>query len=104
MAQTAACNRHHIVDQRLCRSLLLGLDRLRGNEIVMTHEPIARMLGIRREGVTEGATRLQKARLIRYKRGHITVRDRKGLEERACERHAVVKREYERLLPDRIAT
>ena len=104
MAQTAACNRHHIVDQRLCRSLLLSLDRLRGNEIVMTHELIASMLGIRREGVTEGATRLQKAGLIRYKRGHITVLDRKGLEERACECYAVVKREYERLLPDLIAT
>lgn len=104
MMQTAACNRHHVVDQRLCRSLLLSLDRLRGNEIVMTHELIATMLGIRREGVTEGATRLQKAGLIRYRRGHITVLDRKGLEERACECYAVVKREYERLLPDRMAT
>ena len=104
MAQTAVCNRHHSLDQQLCRWLLLSLDRLQGNELVMTQELIANMLGVRREGVTEGALKLQKAGLIRYARGHITVLDRPGLEQRTCECYAVVKKEYDRLLPDRVAT
>ncbi len=104
MAQTAVCNRHHSLDQQLCRCLLLSMDRLRGNELVMTQELIANMLGVRREGVTEGALKLQKAGLIRYARGHITVLDRKGLEERTCECYAVVKKEYDRLLPVKIST
>jgi CRP-like cAMP-binding protein len=99
MAQTAACNRHHQLDQQLCRWLLLSLDRLQGNELVMTQELIANMLGVRREGVTEAALNLQKLGLIRYARGHITVLDRAGLEARTCECYAVVKKEYERLLP-----
>ena len=99
MAQTAVCNRHHSLDQQLCRWLLLSLDRLRAPELVMTQELIANMLGVRREGVTEAAGQLQKAGLIRYRRGHITVLDRPGLEERTCECYAVVKKEYERLLP-----
>jgi CRP-like cAMP-binding protein len=103
MAQTAVCNRHHTVDQQLCRWLLLSLDRLQGLELVMTQELIANMLGVRREGVTEAALSLQQAGLIRYKRGHITVLDRSGLEHRSCECYAVVKREYDRLLPARIA-
>ena len=103
MAQTAVCNRHHSLDQQVCRWLLLSLDRLSGNEIVMTQELISNMLGVRREGVTESATKLQKAGLIRYSRGHITVLDRPGLERRACECYAVVKREYDRLLPREIA-
>ena len=103
MAQTAVCNRHHSLDQQVCRWLLLSLDRLSGNEIVMTQELISNMLGVRREGVTESATQLQKAGLIRYSRGHITVLDRPGLERRACECYAVVKREYDRLLPREIA-
>jgi len=98
MAQTAVCNRHHSLDQQLCRWLLLSLDRLRGNELVMTQELIANMLGVRREGVTAGALKLQKAGLIRYSRGHITVIDRAGLEGRTCECYSVVKREYDRLL------
>jgi CRP-like cAMP-binding protein len=104
MAQTAVCNRHHSLDQQLCRWLLLSLDRLRGSELVMTQELIANMLGVRREGVTEGALKLQKAKLIRYARGHITVLDRVGLEKRTCECYAVVKKEYDRLLPARTAT
>jgi CRP-like cAMP-binding protein len=104
MAQTAVCNRHHSVDQQLCRWLLLSLDRLQGDELVMTQELIANMLGVRREGVTEGALKLQKANLIRYSRGHITILDREGLEQRTCECYAVVKREYERLLPAVLAT
>jgi CRP-like cAMP-binding protein len=103
MAQTAVCNRHHSLDQQLCRWLLLSLDRLRGNELVMTQELIANMLGVRREGVTEGAVKLQKAGLISYARGHITVLDRQGLEGRSCECYAVVKKEYDRLLPATIA-
>jgi CRP-like cAMP-binding protein len=103
MAQTAVCNRHHSLDQQLCRWLLLSLDRLQSDELVMTQELIANMLGVRREGVTEGALKLQKAGLIRYARGRITVLDRKGLEERTCECYGVVKREYERLLPHRLA-
>jgi CRP-like cAMP-binding protein len=103
MAQTAACNRHHSLDKQLCRWLLLSLDRSWGNELVMTQELIANMLGVRREGVTEGALKLQKAGLIRYSRGRITVLDRAGLELRSCECYAVVKREYDRLLPARVA-
>ncbi|MBL8348325.1 MAG: Crp/Fnr family transcriptional regulator, partial [Rubrivivax sp.] len=100
MTQTAVCNRHHSVDQQLCRWLLLSLDRLSGsNELVMTQELIGNMLGVRREGVTEAALKLQKAGLIRYARGHITVLDRPGLEQRTCECYAVVKKEYDRLLP-----
>ena len=103
MAQTAVCNRHHSLDQQLCRWLLLSLDRLRGNELAMTQELIANMLGVRREGVTEGALKLQKAGLIRYSRGRISVLDRPGLEERTCECYAVVKKEYDRLLPPQFA-
>lgn len=99
MAQTAVCNRHHSLDQQLCRWLLLSLDRLQGDELVMTQELIANMLGVRREGVTEGALKLQQAGLIRYARGRITVLDRGGLEKRTCECYAVVKSEYDRLLP-----
>ncbi len=99
MAQTAVCNRHHSLDQQLCRWLLLSLDRLQANELVMTQELIANMLGVRREGVTEGALKLQQAGLIRYARGRITVLDRPGLEKRTCECYAVVKKEYDRLLP-----
>jgi CRP-like cAMP-binding protein len=99
MAQTAVCNRHHSLDQQLCRWLLLSLDRLHGNELVMTQELIANMLGVRREGVTEGALKLQHAGLIQYARGRITVLDRRGLEKRTCECYAVVKKEYDRLLP-----
>ena len=99
MSQTAVCNRHHTLDQQLCRWLLLSLDRLQGNELVMTQELIANMLGVRREGVTEGALKLQLAGLIRYARGHITVIDRPGLEKRSCECYSVVKKEYDRLLP-----
>src|ERR1700728_136532 len=104
MAQTAACNRHHTLDQQLCRWLLLSLDRLRSNELVMTQELIANMLGVRREGVTEAAGQLHKAGLIRYQRGHITVLDRAGLERRTCECYAVVNKQYDRLLPDSVAT
>jgi CRP-like cAMP-binding protein len=100
MAQTAVCNRHHSVDQQLCRWLLLCLDRLPGNELNMTQELIANMLGVRREGVTEAAGKLQAARLIRYHRGRISVLDRAGLEARCCECYQVVKREIQRLLPD----
>ena len=99
MAQTAVCNRHHSLDQQLCRWLLLSLDRLQGDELVMTQELIANMLGVRREGVTEAALKLQSAGLIRYARGRITVLDRAGLEQRTCECYAVVKKEYDRLLP-----
>jgi CRP-like cAMP-binding protein len=104
MAQTAVCNRHHSLDQQLCRWLLLSLDRLPSNELVMTQELIANMLGVRREGVTESAGALHRAGLIRYRRGHISVLDRKGLERRTCECYAVVKREYDRLLPAELAT
>jgi CRP-like cAMP-binding protein len=103
MSQTAVCNRHHSLDQQLCRWLLLSLDRLRGNEIVMTQALIANMLGVRRGGVAESAVKLQDAGLIRYARGRISVRDRRGLEERTCECYAVVKKEYDRLLPPQIA-
>lgn len=103
MAQTAVCNRHHSLDQQLCRWLLLSLDRLPGNRLVMTQELIANMLGVRREGVTEAAMKLQKADLISYARGHINVRSRPGLEARTCECYEVVKKEYDRLLPQGIA-
>jgi CRP-like cAMP-binding protein len=99
MAQTAVCNRHHSLDQQLCRWLLLSLDRLRSNELVVTQELIANLLGVRREGVTEAAGRLHAAGLIAYRRGRITVLDRAQLERRSCECYAVVKREYDRLLP-----
>jgi CRP-like cAMP-binding protein len=101
MAQTAVCNRHHTIDQQLCRWLLLSLDRLPSNELHMTQELIANMLGVRREGVTEAAGRLQSAGLIRYSRGHITVLDRPGLEARVCECYEVVRREFHRLLQAR---
>ena len=104
MSQTAVCNRHHTLDQQLCRWLLLSLDRLPNNEVVMTQGLIANMLGVRREGVTEAAFRLQKAGLIKYARGHITILDRPGLERRTCECYKVVKDEYKRLLPERLAT
>jgi CRP-like cAMP-binding protein len=104
MSQTAVCNRHHSLDQQLCRWLLLSLDRLRGNQLDMTQERIGNMLGVRRQGVAESALTLQQAGLIRYSRGHITVLDRRGLEKRCCECYAVVKREYDRLLPSHIAS
>jgi CRP-like cAMP-binding protein len=104
MSQTAVCNRHHSLDKQLCRWLLLSLDRLPGNDLMMTQELIANMLGVRREGVTEAAGVLQKAGLISYQRGHINVTDRPGLERRSCECYGVVKREYDRLLPAKIAT
>jgi CRP-like cAMP-binding protein len=104
MAQTAVCNRHYTLDQQLCRWLLLSLDRLRSNELVMTQDLIANMLGVRREGVTEAARRLDKAGIIRYSRGHITVVDREQLQRRTCECYAVVKKEYDRLLPTALAT
>ena len=104
MAQTAVCNRHHSLDQQLCRWLLLSLDRLTGSELVMTQELIANMLGVRREGVTEAALKLQARGLIRYLRGRITVLDRSLLEARSCECYAVVKIEYDRLLPHRLAS
>jgi CRP-like cAMP-binding protein len=99
MAQTAVCNRHHTVDKQLCRWLLLSLDRLPSNELTMTQELIANMLGVRREGVTEAAGHLQKAGLIHYNRGHIAVLDRPGLEARVCECYQVVRQEFLRLLP-----
>ena len=104
MAQTAVCNRHHSLDQQLCRWLLLSLDRLQGNDLVMTQELIANMLGVRREGVTEAALKLQNVGLIRYARGRISVLNRAGLEQRTCECYAVVKKEYDRLLPEGLAT
>jgi len=100
MAQTAVCNRHHSVEQQLCRWLLLSLDRLPTRELTMTQELIANMLGVRREGVTEAAGNLQRAGLIRYSRGHITVLDRPRLEQEVCECYAVVKKEFDRLLSD----
>ena len=100
----AVCNRHHSLDQQLCRWLLMSLDRLSGYDLVMTQNLIANMLGVRREGVTDGALKLQAAGLIRYTRGRITVLDRPRLEKRSCECYGVVKREYDRLLPDEIAT
>ena len=99
MAQTAVCNRHHSIDQQLCRWLLLSLDRLTSNELSMTQELIGNMLGVRREGVTEAAGKLQRAGLIHYQRGQITVLDRAGVEARCCECYQVVKTEFDRLLP-----
>ena len=104
MAQTAVCNRHHSLDQQLCRWLLLSLDRLDAPNLVMTQELIANMLGVRREGVTEAALKLQRLGLIRYARGRISVLDRRGLEARTCECYEVVRREYDRLLPRQPAT
>jgi CRP-like cAMP-binding protein len=100
MAQTAVCNRHHSIDQQLCRWLLLSIDRLPSNELKMTQELIANMLGVRRSGVTEAALKLQDSGLIRYSHGHIEVLDRPGLEKRVCECYNVVRREFDRLLPD----
>ena len=100
MSQTAACNRHHSLEQQLCRWLLLTLDRLPSNELVMTQELVASMLGVRREGITEAAGNLQRAGFIRYRRGHIAVLERSGLEAGACECYAVVKKELGRLLSD----
>jgi CRP-like cAMP-binding protein len=104
MSQTAVCNRHHSLDQQLCRWLLLSLDRLQSNQLVMTQELIANMLGVRREGVTEAAGNLHRAGIINYQRGRITVLDRPGLERRTCECYAVVKKEYDRLLPTKMAS
>lgn len=99
MSQTAVCNRHHSIDQQLCRWLLLSLDRLPNNQLTMTQELIANMLGVRREGVTEAAGKLQRQGVIEYSRGHITVLDRQKLEQLSCECYAVVKKETDRLLP-----
>lgn len=104
MSQTAVCNRHHTLEKQLARLLLLCLDRLHGQEVVMTQELISNMLGVRREGVTEAALHLQSAGIIRYARGHIWVLDRAKLEMRTCECYRVVKKEYDRLLPDREAS
>jgi len=103
MVQTAACNKHHSLDQQLCRWLLLSLDRLQGTEMVMTQQLIANMMGVPREGATEGALKLQNAGLIDYTEGRIRVLDREGLEKRTCECYAVVRKEYDRLLPDKLA-
>ena len=100
MCQTAACNRHHSIEQQLCRWLLLTLDRLPSNELIMTQELVASVLGVRREGITEAAGKLQRAGVIRYRRGHISVLERSGLEGGACECYAVVKTELKRLLSD----
>ncbi len=103
MTQTAVCNRHHSIEQQLCRWLLLSFDRLSSNELIMTQELISNMLGVRREGITEAARKLQSAGLIKYQRGHITLLDRPGLEDAVCECYQVVRQEYDRLLPDRTA-
>ena len=103
MAQTAVCNRHHSVDQQLCRWLLLNLDRSPANVLAMTHESIANKLGVRREGITDAAGKLRTAGVINYNRGHITVLDRARLEERSCECYSVVKNEFDRLVPAQIA-
>ncbi len=102
VAQTAACNRHHSIDQQLSRRLLLGLDRCDSDELVMTQEALAQMLGVRREGVTAAALKLQEAGVIRYRRGHITVLDRPRLEQRTCECYAKANREHQRLLPAQV--
>jgi len=104
MTQTAVCNRHHSIDQQLCRWLLISLDRLVGNHLLMTQDLIANMLGVRREGVTVAAKALETAGLIKYTRGKIEIINRVGLEKRSCECYAVVKKEYDRLLPNKIAT
>ena len=103
ITQTAVCNRHHLLEQQLCRLLLINLDRLSGNQLHMTQELIARLLGVRREGITEAALKIQSAGYIKYARGHVTILDRLGLEKRSCECYKVVKTEYQRLLPERIA-
>lgn len=103
ITQTAVCNRHHLLEQQLCRLLLINLDRLPDNQLFMTQKLIARLLGVRREGVTEAALKIQSAGYIKYSRGHVTILDRLGLESRACECYQVVKKEYQRLLPERIA-
>lgn len=103
VTQIAVCNRHHLLEQQLCRLLLINFDRLKGNELVMTQELIASLLGVRREGVTEAALHIQRDGLIKYARGHITILDRLGLESRACECYKVVKAEYFRLLPETMA-
>jgi CRP-like cAMP-binding protein len=103
VAQTAACNRYHSIDQQLCRRLLLGLDRSPSDELVMTQELVANLLGVRREGVTAAALKLQQAGVIRYSRGHIAVLDRQRLEQRTCECYSVAKKEYQRLLPTPLA-
>ena len=103
VARTAACNRHHSIDQQLCRRLLLGLDRLPSGELAMTHEMLASLLGVRREGVTAVALKLQRAGVIRYSRGHIAVLDRQRLEGRTCECYAVAKQEHDQLVPMRLA-
>lgn len=103
MTQTAVCNRHHLLEQQLCRFLLTNLDRVSSNEIVMTQELIARSIGVRREGITEAALKLQADGLISYNRGHITILERTGLEKRSCECYKVVKKEYDRLLPEKIS-
>jgi CRP-like cAMP-binding protein len=103
ITQTAVCNRHHLIDQQLSRILLSSLDRLQGNEIHLTQEIIALLLGVRREGVTGAALKLQASHLIKYARGHITVIDRPGLEHQSCECYQVVKKEYARLLPARMS-
>jgi len=100
MSQTTVCNRHHSVEQQLCRWLLMALDRVPSRELVMTQELVAGMLGVRREGITEAAGQLQRAGLIRYRRGHLAVLERSGLETRACECYTVVKKELSRLLSD----
>lgn len=100
VTQTAACNRHHSIEQRLCRWLLLTLDRVPSSVVIMTHELVASMLGVRREGITEAAGNLQRAGIIRYRRGHIAVLERSGLETHACECYAVVRKEMSRLLPE----
>jgi CRP-like cAMP-binding protein len=100
ISQTAVCNRHHTIEQQLCRWLLLTLDRLNSQELVMTQELIASMLGVRREGITEAAGKLQQAEIIRYRRGHITVLDRTGLETHVCECYDVVRKEFDRLFRD----
>lgn len=102
VAQTAVCNRYHSIDQQLSRRLLMGLDRLQSDELLMTQELAANLLGVRREGVTAAATKLQLAGVIRYSRGHISVLDRNRLEQRTCECYSVAKKEYERLLPKRM--
>jgi len=104
MAQTAVCNRHHSLDQQLCRWLLMRLDRLSSNELTITQDLIAKMLGVRREGVTEAAGRLHRAGFIEYHRGHITVVNRSGPEARVCECYVVVNKEFDRLLPEAIAS
>ena len=103
VAQTAACNRYHSIDQQLCRRLLLGLDRLPSEEILFTQELLARLLGVRRESVTAAALKLQQAGLIKYSRGRIDVLDRRKLEQRTCECYALSKREYNRLVPMAVA-